>query len=96
MSLVEKIHADMVWAMKQRAVDRLSTLRMVKAALKNKGDRSTCAGDRRPGGAGVNHFDQAAEGLHRTVHQREPAGAGGKRSGEIVVIEELHAESGWG
>lgn len=36
MSLVEKIHADMVTAMKQRTVDRLSTLRMVKAALKNK------------------------------------------------------------
>jgi uncharacterized protein len=36
MSLVEKIHEDMVAAMKQRAVDRLSTLRMVKSALKNK------------------------------------------------------------
>ena len=36
MSLVEKIHQDMVGAMKQRSVDRLSTLRMVKAALKNK------------------------------------------------------------
>jgi uncharacterized protein YqeY len=36
MSLVEKIHEDMVGAMKQRAVDRLSTLRMVKSALKNK------------------------------------------------------------
>jgi uncharacterized protein len=36
MSLVEKIHEDMVGAMKQRSVDRLSTLRMVKSALKNK------------------------------------------------------------
>src|ERR1700753_824847 len=36
MSLVEKIHEDMVAAMKQRAAERLSTLRMVKAALKNK------------------------------------------------------------
>src|ERR1700742_1875794 len=36
MSLVEKIHEDMVSAMKQRSVDRVSTLRMVKAALKNK------------------------------------------------------------
>src|ERR1700731_3344249 len=36
MSLVEKIQKDMVGAMKERAVDRLSTLRMVKAALKNK------------------------------------------------------------
>jgi uncharacterized protein YqeY len=34
--LVEKIQRDMVAAMKQRAADRLSTLRMVKAALKNK------------------------------------------------------------
>jgi uncharacterized protein len=36
MSLVEKIHEDMVAAMKLRAVERLSTLRMVKSALKNK------------------------------------------------------------
>jgi uncharacterized protein len=36
MSLVEKIHEDMVGAMKQRAAERVSTLRMVKAALKNK------------------------------------------------------------
>jgi uncharacterized protein YqeY len=36
MSLVEKIHEDMIAAMKQRAVERLSTLRMVKSALKNK------------------------------------------------------------
>ena len=36
MSLVEKIHQDMVGAMKQRAVERLSTLRMVVSALKNK------------------------------------------------------------
>jgi uncharacterized protein len=36
MSLAEKIHRDMVGAMKQRAVERLSTLRMVVSALKNK------------------------------------------------------------
>ncbi len=36
MSLVEKINEDMVGAMKQRATERVSTLRMVKAALKNK------------------------------------------------------------
>jgi uncharacterized protein YqeY len=36
MSLVQKIHEDMIAAMKLRAVDRLSTLRMVKSALKNK------------------------------------------------------------
>jgi uncharacterized protein len=36
MSLAEKIHQDMVAAMKQRAVERLSTLRMVVSALKNK------------------------------------------------------------
>jgi uncharacterized protein len=36
MSLVQKIHEDMVGAMKQRAAERVSTLRMVKAALKNK------------------------------------------------------------
>jgi uncharacterized protein YqeY len=36
MSLFEKIRQDMVGAMKQRAAERLSTLRMVVSALKNK------------------------------------------------------------
>lgn len=36
MSLVERIQQEMVAAMKQREVDRLSTLRMVKAAFQNK------------------------------------------------------------
>lgn len=36
MSLVERVHQDMVAAMKSREEARLSTLRMVKTALKNK------------------------------------------------------------
>lgn len=36
MSLTDKVQQDMVAAMKARAVDRLSTLRMMKSALKNK------------------------------------------------------------
>ena len=36
MSLTDKVHQDMVAAMKQRDPDRLSTLRMMKTALKNK------------------------------------------------------------
>jgi hypothetical protein len=36
MSLVEKINEDMVAAMKQRSAERVSTLRMLKSALKNK------------------------------------------------------------
>lgn len=36
MSLVEQIRKDMVGAMKERAAERLSTLRMVISALKNK------------------------------------------------------------
>lgn len=36
MSLTDKVQQDMVAAMKAREVDRLSTLRMMKAALKNK------------------------------------------------------------
>jgi len=35
-SLTDKVQQDMVAAMKAREVDRLSTLRMMKAALKNK------------------------------------------------------------
>jgi hypothetical protein len=36
MSIAEQIHKDMVTAMRQREELRLSTLRMVKSALKNK------------------------------------------------------------
>ncbi len=36
MGLTEKVHEDMVAAMKARDADRLSTLRMMKTALKNK------------------------------------------------------------
>lgn len=36
MGLVEKVNTDMVAAMKAREADRLSTLRMMKTALKNK------------------------------------------------------------
>ncbi|MGB6303262.1 MAG: GatB/YqeY domain-containing protein [Acidobacteriaceae bacterium] len=35
-SLTDKVQQDMVAAMKSREVDRLSTLRMMKSALKNK------------------------------------------------------------
>jgi len=38
MSLVEKIHQDMVGAMKQRAVERLSTLRMEVIAQPVEGE----------------------------------------------------------
>ncbi len=36
MTLVERVHQDMVVAMKAREEARLSTLRMIKTALKNK------------------------------------------------------------
>ena len=36
MSLTERVHQDMVQAMKSREEQRLSTLRMMKSALKNK------------------------------------------------------------
>ncbi len=36
MSLTDRVQQDMVAAMKSREVDRLSTLRMMKSALKNK------------------------------------------------------------
>ena len=36
MSLTERVHQDMVAAMKAKSPDRLSTLRMMKTALKNK------------------------------------------------------------
>ena len=64
MSLVDKIHEDMVGAMKQRAVERLSTLRMVKSALKNKEIDQRSPVTDAAGTAGVDYLDQAAEGFN--------------------------------
>jgi uncharacterized protein YqeY len=88
MSLVEKIHEDMVGAMKQRAVDRLSTLRMVKAALKNKEiDQRAPVTDAQALQVLTTLIKQRKESIEQFTKGNRPELAE-KEAAEIVVIEE--------
>ena len=88
MSLVEKIHADMVGAMKQRAVDRLSTLRMVKAALKNKEiDQRAPVTDAQAVQVLTTLIKQRKDSIEQFTKGNRPELAE-KEAAEIVVIEE--------
>ena len=88
MSLVEKIHEDMVGAMKQRAVDRLSTLRMVKAALKNKEiDQRAPVTDAQAVQVLTTLIKQRKESIEHFTKGNRPELAD-KEAAEIVVIEE--------
>jgi len=88
MSLVEKIHADMVGAMKQRAVDRLSTLRMVKAALKNKEiDQRAPVTDAQAVQVLTTLIKQRRDSIEQFTKGNRPELAE-KEAAEIVVIEE--------
>jgi uncharacterized protein len=88
MSLVEKIHQDMVGAMKQRAVDRLSTLRMVKAALKNKEiEQRTPVTDAQAVQVLTTLIKQRRDSIEQFTKGNRPELAE-KEAAEIVVIEE--------
>jgi uncharacterized protein len=88
MSLVEKIHEDMVGAMKQRAVDRLSTLRMVKAALKNKEiDQRSPVTDAQAVQVLTTLIKQRKDSIEQFTKGNRPDLAD-KEAAEIVVIEE--------
>jgi hypothetical protein len=88
MSLVEKIHEDMVAAMKQRAVDRLSTLRMVKSALKNKEiDQRSPVTDAQAVQVLTTLIKQRKESIEQFTKGNRPELAE-KEAAEIVVIEE--------
>jgi uncharacterized protein YqeY len=88
MSLVEKIHEDMVGAMKQRAIDRLSTLRMVKAALKNKEiDQRSPVTDAQAVQVLTTLIKQRKESIEQFTKGNRPELAE-KEAAEIVVIEE--------
>ena len=88
MSLVEKIHEDMVGAMKQRAVDRLSTLRMVKAALKNKEiDQRAPVTDAQAVQVLTTLIKQRKDSIEQFTKGNRPELAE-KEAAEIVVIEE--------
>jgi uncharacterized protein YqeY len=88
MSLVEKIHQDMVSAMKQRSVDRLSTLRMVVSALKNKEiDQRSPVTDAQALQVLTTLIKQRRDSIEQFTRGNRPELAE-KEAAEIVVIEE--------
>src|ERR1700691_6630877 len=88
MSLVEKIHEDMVSAMKQRSVDRLSTLRMVVSALKSKEiDQRTPVTDAQAVQVLTTLIKQRRDSIEQFTKGNRPELAE-KEAAEITVIEE--------
>ena len=88
MSLVEKIHEDMIGAMKQRAAERLSTLRMVKAALKNKEiDQRAPVTDAQAVQVLTTLIKQRRDSIEQFTKGNRPELAE-KEAAEITVIEE--------
>src|SRR6201986_4199304 len=88
MSLVEKIHEDMVGAMKERGVDCLSTLRMGKAALKNKEiDELERVTDAQAVQVLTTLIKQRKDSIEQFTKGNRPELAE-KEAAEIVVIEE--------
>jgi uncharacterized protein YqeY len=88
MSLVDKIHEDMVGAMKQRAAERLSTLRMVKAALKNKEiDQRSPVTDEQAVQVLTTLIKQRRDSIEQFTKGNRPELAE-KEAAEITVIEE--------
>src|ERR1700761_8679666 len=88
MSLVEKIQEDMVQAMKERAADRLSTLRMVKTAFKNKEiDQRAPLTDAQAVQVLTTLIKQRKESIEQFTKGNRPELAA-KEAAEIVVIEE--------
>jgi uncharacterized protein YqeY len=93
MSLVEKIHEDMVAAMKQRAAERLSTLRMVKSALKNKEiDQRAPVTDVQALQVLTTLIKQRRDSIEQFTKGNRPELAE-KEAAEIVVIEEYMPKS---
>jgi uncharacterized protein YqeY len=88
MSLVEKIREDMVTAMRQRAVERLSTLRMVVAALKNKEiEQRSPVTDEQTGQVLTTMIKQRRDSIEQFTKGNRPELAE-KEAAEITVIED--------
>jgi uncharacterized protein YqeY len=88
MSLAEKIHQDMIAAMKQRAAERLSTLRLVVTALKNKEiEQRTPVTDAQAGLILTTLIKQRKDSIEQFTKGNRPELAA-KEAAEIVVIEE--------
>jgi uncharacterized protein len=93
MSLVEKIQKDMVEAMKQRAADRLSTLRMVKSALKNKEiEQRSPVTDAQALAVLTTLIKQRKDSIDQFTKGNRPELAA-REAAEIVVIEEYMPRS---
>ena len=88
MSLVEKIREDMVAAMRQRAVERLSTLRMVVSALKNKEiEQRSPVTDEQTGQVLTTMIKQRRDSIEQFTKGNRPELAE-KEAAEITVIED--------
>ncbi len=88
MSIVEKVNEEMVAAMKQRAAERLSTLRMMKSALKNKEiDQRAPLTDAQAVQVLTTLIKQRKESIDQFTKGNRPELAA-KEAAEIVVIEE--------
>jgi uncharacterized protein len=87
MSLVEQVNKDMVAAMKDRAAERLSTLRMMKAAFKNKEiDQRAPLTDTQAVQVLTTMIKQRRESIEQFTKGNRPELAA-KEAGEIVLIE---------
>ena len=88
MSIVAKVNEEMVAAMKQRAAERLSTLRMMKSALKNKEiDQRAPLSDAQAVQVLTTLIKQRKESIEQFTKGNRPELAA-KEAAEIVVIEE--------
>jgi uncharacterized protein len=88
MSLVERVNQDMVAAMKQRAAERLSTLRMMKTAFKNKEiDQRAPLADAQAVQVLTTLIKQRRESIEQFTKGNRPELAA-KEAAEITVIEE--------
>ena len=93
MTLVEKTRQDMIAAMKARAVDRLSTLRMVVTALKNKEiDQREPVTDAQALQILTTLIKQRKDSIEQFTKGNRPELAA-KEAAEIVVIEEYMPKS---
>ena len=76
MRLRDKISEDLMAAMKAKEAERLSVLRMMKAAVRNKEIDARQELDDAQAVQVLLEPDQAAQGFHRAVHQGRPSGPG--------------------
>ena len=87
MSLTDKVHEDMIAAMKARETDRLSTLRMVKTALKNKEiDKRAPLTDAEAGQILITLVKQRRDSIEQFTKGNRPELAA-KEAAEIPIIE---------